>query len=165
MKEIQAFEELFKADWRQLLLAMAVVLVAVVVLKKFYNETIGLFGIETSSMKKEREHKKEIEDIKTEMDEFRERQAEAITVSNENDARLNKEVSDIKQLLTSHIVASMRSTLWRIHNEACKQGYITREGLKTFMECGNLYVAAGGDDIYHDKLHPEVIALPVHDDN
>ena len=43
-----------------------------------------------------------------------------------------------------------------------KQKYVTPEGLKTFKEIGKVYVEAGGDDIYHDKLEPEVLRLPIH---
>ena len=29
------------------------------------------------------------------------------------------------------------------------------------MECGEAYEKANGDDIYHDKLKPEVMKLPI----
>lgn len=61
------------------------------------------------------------------------------------------------------VVVTCRSQLYRIHQEATAQGYITRECLKTFSETGKKYEASGGDDIYHDKLHPEVMALPIRD--
>ena len=32
---------------------------------------------------------------------------------------------------------------------------------RTFKEIGKVYVEAGGDDIYHDKLEPEVLKLPI----
>lgn len=41
------------------------------------------------------------------------------------------------------------------------QGYITADGLKTFLEMGKLYEDAGGDDIYHSKLLPEITALEI----
>ena len=165
MKEQQAFEILLNADYKQLLLTVALLIIAVVVVKKFLNELVGLFGIETKSMKKEREHKEEMDSIKEQLKELKDKQSDISTRSEENDERINKDMSEIKELLTSHIVASMRSTLWRIHKETTSQGYITRSGLKTFVECGNLYTAAGGDDIYHDKLHPEILKLPVRDDD
>ena len=37
-------------------------------------------------------------------------------------------------------------------------------GLKTFTELGSIYESAGGDDIYHDKLKPEVLSLPIKDE-
>lgn len=58
-------------------------------------------------------------------------------------------------------VATSRSTLYRLHADFMKKGYVTKEDLKTFTELGNLYEAAGGDDIYHDKLYPEVFKLEI----
>lgn len=34
-------------------------------------------------------------------------------------------------------------------------------GLKTFLEMGKLYEDAGGNDIYHSKLLPEITALEI----
>lgn len=164
MGELDAFEVLLKANWEQLLLSMIVVIVAVVAIKKFYDEIIEIFGIETKSMKKEREHKEEVNSIKEQLKVLEEKQKTIAQKSDESDVKIDGEIKEIKELLTLHIVASMRSTLWRIHGEATSKGYITPEGLKTFVECGNLYVAAGGDDIYHDKLHPDVIKLPVREE-
>lgn len=59
------------------------------------------------------------------------------------------------------VVVTCRSQLYRIHKEAMLQGYITKECLKTFSETGKKYETAGGDDIYHEKLYPEVMALPI----
>lgn len=58
-------------------------------------------------------------------------------------------------------VATSRSTLYRLHADFMKKSYVTKEDLKTFTELGNLYEAAGGDDIYHDKLYPEVFKLEI----
>lgn len=38
---------------------------------------------------------------------------------------------------------------------------MTPDGLKTFRELGKVYESAGGDDIYHEKLQPEVLALDI----
>lgn len=62
-------------------------------------------------------------------------------------------------------IATFRSSLYRMHSDFTGQGYITREGLKTFIECGKEYTDAGGDDIYHAKLYPEIMALPIKDDD
>lgn len=58
-------------------------------------------------------------------------------------------------------IASLRTTLWRLHREFTSQGYVTPDGLKTFRELGKVYESAGGDDIYHEKLQPEVLALDI----
>lgn len=59
-------------------------------------------------------------------------------------------------------VATLRSSLWRLHKDFVTQKYVTPDGLKTFMEMGKVYENAGGDDIYHEKLLPEVEALDIH---
>lgn len=58
-------------------------------------------------------------------------------------------------------VAMFRSSLWRMHRDFMAQGYVTPDGLKTFMEMGKVYENAGGNDIYHEKLLPEVEALEI----
>lgn len=59
-------------------------------------------------------------------------------------------------------VAGFRSSLWRMHRDFVQQGFVTPDGLKTFAEMGKTYEKAGGDDIYHEKLKPEVEALEIH---
>ena len=56
-------------------------------------------------------------------------------------------------------IATLRTTLWQIHKGFMDQGYVTPDGLKTFTELGKVYEDAGGDDIYHEKLVPEVMSL------
>ena len=51
--------------------------------------------------------------------------------------------------------------MYELHEKFVTKGYIDKSGLKTFIELGKIYEAAGGDDIYHDKLYPEVMALPI----
>lgn len=58
-------------------------------------------------------------------------------------------------------VAMFRSSLWRLHRDFVAQGFVTPDGLKTFIEMGKVYEEAGGNDIYHEKLLPEVEALEI----
>lgn len=84
--------------------------------------------------------------------------------------KISKGIDDIKLSLkekeecdNKRTVATLRNQLYDLHNKFTKQGYIDKSGLKTFTELGKIYEAAGGDDIYHDKLKPEVINLPIRD--
>lgn len=70
-------------------------------------------------------------------------------------------VSSYIEIQNDRTVASFRSSLWQMHKIFTAQGYITPDGLKTFMEMGKLYEAAGGDDIYHEKLLPEIEELEI----
>ncbi len=85
--------------------------------------------------------------------------------------KITEDMKEIKNLLVQQkkdaddrTVASFRSMLWRIYEEAIEKGSISKEGLKTFLESGKIYEEAGGNDIYHSKLHPEILKLPVRDD-
>lgn len=156
-----AVQELLNFDYKTLIMSIVIVAVALVVVKEFNDKFVKLFNIETPRMRKERERKEEIESINKRLDEIQAKQRELSQKSNEADIRIDKQITEIGNLLNSLTVASMRSTLWRIHTESTERGYITQEGLKTFTECGKLYEEAGGDDIYHEKLHPDVMALPI----
>ena len=113
--------------------------------------------IETKGMKKKREeHELLIETVGK--------------VSNleDKDNAIKKDIDDILQLLKDHIEtnkkntqATFRSSLYRMHSDFTSRGFITKEGLRTFLECGVAYENAGGDDIYHDKLKPEIMKLPI----
>ena len=90
----------------------------------------------------------------------------------EKDDIIKKDIDDILSLLKEHVEtdnkrtrATFRSSLYRMHSDFTSQGFITKEGLKTFLECGKAYEEAGGDDIYHDKLKPEIMDLEIKDIN
>ena len=81
---------------------------------------------------------------------------------------IQKDVRAITDMLQDYIkkdnkrtIATLRTTLWQLHKSFMDQGYVTPDGLKTFAELGKVYEDAGGNDIYHDKLVPEVLSLEV----
>lgn len=85
--------------------------------------------------------------------------------------KISNGIDDIKDNLTKReikdkakTVATLRGQLYGLHEKFVTKGYIDKSGLKTFIELGKIYEAAGGDDIYHDKLYPEVMALPIKED-
>lgn len=80
----------------------------------------------------------------------------------ENLLSLKEMLQDYMKIDNETTIAQFRSSLWRLHKDFTTQGFITPDGLKTFMEMGKVYERAGGDDIYHEKLLPEVEALEIH---
>lgn len=85
-----------------------------------------------------------------------------------NQNNLSKQILDLSNMMKDYIkvqndrtIASFRSSLWRMHRDFTSQGYITSDGLKTFLEMGKIYEEAGGNDIYHSKLLPEVTSLEI----
>ena len=86
--------------------------------------------------------------------------------------KISKGIDEIKDSLSkkeikdkAKTVATLRTQLYDLHGKFVERGYIDKSGLKTFLELGTIYEDAGGDDIYHDKLKPEVMSLPIQDSN
>lgn len=85
-----------------------------------------------------------------------------------NQEQLSKQITDFSDMMKEYInvqnertIASFRSSLWRMHRDFTNQGYTTADGLKTFLDMGKIYEDAGGNDIYHSKLLPEVTSLEI----
>lgn len=88
-------------------------------------------------------HDNEIKSIKTDLKEIKD--------------ILLKQNEDTKEVT----ICSLRATIWDIHRRCIEQEYVTKEDLTTFQEAVKVYEKAGGDDIVHTKLYPEVMELPV----
>lgn len=181
IKQIHAFGE-----YNALLVAIYVV-VLFTLGKAGINKLIEIWGIETkaSLYKKAQEERIEtleqtVKDLTKELDNRDDKlyqkqkgyHEQSIQIRNElkkNQEGLSTQISDLSQMMSSFIdtqndrtVASFRSSLWRMHKDFTNQGYVTPDGLKTFMEMGKLYEASGGNDVYHEKLLPEVESLEIH---
>lgn len=181
IKQIHAFGE-----YNALLVAIYVV-VLFTLGKAGINKLIEIWGIETKSSlyKKAQEERIEtleqaVKDLTEELDNRDDKlyqkqkgyHEQSIQIRNElkkNQEGLSTQISDLSQMMSSFIdtqndrtVASFRSSLWRMHKDFTNQGYVTPDGLKTFMEMGKLYEASGGNDVYHEKLLPEVESLEIH---
>ena len=117
--------------------------------------------------------------IKTGADEDKETLEERIATLEKHDrwqyneiSKISKGIDDIKEQLQERdikdkakTVATLRNQLYDIHNKFMERGYVDKSGLKTFLELGKIYEDAGGDDIYHDKLKPEIMNLPISGDD
>jgi hypothetical protein len=86
-------------------------------------------------------------------------------------SKISQGIDDIKQTLIqkditdkAKTVATLRNQLYELHGTFVDRGYVDKSGLKTFLELGNIYEDAGGNDVYHDKLKPEVMRLPLKED-
>ena len=87
-------------------------------------------------------------------------------------SKISKGIDEIKSSLAqkeindkAKTVATLRSQLYDLHSKFVERGYVDKSGLKTFLELGKIYEDAGGDDIYHDKLKPEIMNLPISGDD
>ena len=117
--------------------------------------------------------------IKTGADEDKETLEERIATLEKHDkwqyneiSKISKGIDDIKEQLKERdikdkakTVATLRNQLYDLHNKFMERGYVDKSGLKTFLELGKIYEDAGGDDIYHDKLKPEIMNLHISGDD
>lgn len=117
--------------------------------------------------------------IKTGYDEDKETLEDRIFILEKHDkwqyneiSKISQGIEDIKMQLkkrdikdNAKTVATLRNQLYDLHNKFIERGYIDKSGLKTFLELGKIYEEAGGDDIYHDKLKPEIMNLPINGDD
>ena len=87
-------------------------------------------------------------------------------------SKISKGIDEIKDRLDERdikdkakTVATLRNQLYDLHSKFIEKGSVDKSGLKTFLELGKIYEDAGGNDVYHDKLKPEVMNLPIVSDN
>lgn len=118
---------------------------------------ISKLGLETKGMRRKREEHELLMGA-----------VNKVNILEEKDDVIRHDIDNILTLLKGHIEtdkkntqATFRSSLYRMHSDFTSRGFITKEGLKTFLECGAAYENADGDDIYHDKLKPEIMRLPI----
>ena len=116
--------------------------------------------------------------IKTGFDEEKETIEERIATLERHDkwqyneiSKISKGIDEIKERMDSkeindkaRIIATLRTQLYDLHSKFIERGYVDKSGLKTFLDLGKIYEDAGGNDVYHDKLKPEVLALPIKDE-
>ena len=153
---METITELTKINW----IAFCITLFAVAFAIKEIIEIVGYF-------------KKKLR-IKTGFDEDKETLEGRISTLEKHDkwqyneiSKISQGIDDIKEQLKERdikdkakTVATLRNQLYDLHNKFMERGYVDKSGLKTFLELGKIYEDAGGDDIYHEKLKPEVMKLP-----
>ena len=158
---MEAITELTKTNW----ILFFITLFAIAFAIKEIVEIVGYF-------------KKKLR-IKTGFDEDKETLEERISTLEKHDkwqyneiSKISQGIDDIKEQLKERdikdkakTVATLRNQLYDLHNKFMERGYVDKSGLKTFLELGKIYEDAGGDDIYHDKLKPEIITLPISGDD
>lgn len=154
---MDAIENLFSLDYPSIIMGVFIIILGVdkiiFLLAKVKKALRIKFGFE--------EDKKTIEDRITTLEKHDNWQYKEIS-------KISQGVDDIKDTLVqkeikdkAKTVATLRNQLYDLHGKFTERGYIDKSGIKTFLELGNIYEDAGGDDIYHDKLKPEVLCLPI----
>lgn len=149
--------ELVKIDWISFIITIFFIMFAIKEIIEICSYFVKKFRIKTGMQ----EDKETLESRISKLEKHDKWQYEEIS-------KISKGIDDIKIRLDKmdkekkeETVATTRNQLYELHNKFTSRGSIDRSGLKTFLELGNIYEAAGGDDIYHDKLKPEIMKLPI----
>lgn len=159
---MSAIQELFKnsSSWVTVIFVILVLIFAIKELITAISYICEKFGIKTKRVTERESLCARVEKLEDHDNKQYEKLNELCESINDIKETINKNEEERK----SDVVASYRSTLYGLHESFIKKGYVTVSGLKTFVECGKRYEKAGGNDIYHEKLYPEVLSLPVKQD-
>lgn len=183
---IELIEKAENVGWGTIAVVIAGVFMFIPAIVESWNKVLDALGLVKKKNLFRKQREKEIAAVYSHIEELQsgvvskqeEYHQQSITIRDnlarrqddlyEKQIELNQDVKNITRMLEEYIqkdnertIASLRTTLWRLHKEFTSQRYVTPDGLKTFRELGNVYEAAGGDDIYHEKLQPEVLALDI----
>lgn len=154
MNEIKA---LLEVNWVYVFFGLITLAVAYKYLLELIDWFLNRFGVTTKRALRKKEIEKRIE-ILERHDKW---QYEAICKLSEKIDDLINAISANEEKERAKTVAMLRTQLYDMHNKFVTQGFVDNEGLKTFTELGYIYSSNGGNDVYHDKLKPEVLSLPI----
>lgn len=184
---IELIEQINEVGWSNALLYFVLIVCIVVTGVSGYKKALSVLGLRSERTIAEEQFKENINELQTKINSLEQRLSnyqmsvenkqeeyhqQSIGIRNgladeQND--LKKDIQSLAEMVKKFIndqnnstIAILRSSLWRLHREFVAQDFVTPDGLKTFMEMGKVYESAGGDDIYHEKLLPEVESLDIH---
>lgn len=172
IEQIQKIHEFGEIN---VIIVVLLVAALVIALRAGWEKLLDALGLETKASLRQKAMDEKIAGLEEKLKDFEQSQhdyhAQSITIRDDlrtNQSTLSTQLTDLTNLMQNFItnqdectVASFRSSLWRMHRDFMAQGYITPDGLKTFLEMGKLYEKAGGNDIYHEKLLPDIESLEV----
>lgn len=163
-------EKLMEYPPSTLLMIVILLIFAIPSIVEQFQKLLALFGRPTKAKIDKINQENRCESSIKRLDTLEEQMKINVQASIRHDEKLQKSIENLTAVLEKHVitddertVAMLRSTIWRMHSEFMTKGYVTKDGLKTFKECVNVYRSAGGNDIVHDKLEPEVLDLEVKD--
>lgn len=184
---VDLIKQMEEIGWENIIISFSLIICVIVTAVSGYKKLLSTLGLRSEKSIQEAQLKdnmnsmqKQIDDLNKKVNDYQtsiikkqeEYHQQSITIRdnlNKNQMDLKTDIQILKDMLQEFIkeqnqstVAILRSSLWRLHKEFVTQGFITPDGLKTFMEMGKVYESAGGDDIYHEKLLPEIEELSIH---
>ena len=184
---IELVENINHLGWGNVIISFLLVVCVVIAVITGFKKVLSVFGLRSTRSIRDEEVDSKIlglqnqindlkrkitkteEDIIAKQQIYHEQSIEIRSELSEGQIGLKEDIGALKKLLEQFMtsqdettVAMLRSSLWRFHRDFITQGFVTPDGLKTFVEMGKVYQNAGGNDIYHEKLLPEVEALEIH---
>lgn len=186
MELISIIDKINQIGWSVVIIAAILLISLSVTAIVFGKKVLSVLGLRTSASIEKEQLMTRLDDMQSQIDETRSiinnykeessKQSkkwhqQSIDIRDnleKNQAGLKEDILSLTDMFKDfakkedeNTVAMFRSSLWRLHKDLTTQGFVTPDGLKTFMEMGKVYERAGGDDIYHEKLLPEVEALEI----
>lgn len=172
VEQIQKIHEFGEIN---VIIVVLLVAALVIALRAGWEKLLDALGLETKASLRQKALDQKLSDMEQKISDFEDSQHayhdQSISIRDDlktNQNTLCTQLTDLTNLMQNFItnqdectVAAFRSSLWRMHRDFMAQGYITPDGLKTFLEMGKLYEKAGGNDIYHEKLLPDIESLEV----
>ena len=184
---VELIEQIGRLGWGNAVLCFVLIVCVIVTGISGYRKLLSTLGLRSTKSIKEEQTEARFNNMQEQIDtinkKIKQYQADIVGKQEEYHAQsisiredlisgqdsLKEGIQSLQQLLQQFMVeqnnstvAMLRSSLWRLHKDFVTQGFVTPDGLKTFIEMGKTYEHAGGDDIYHEKLLPEVEALDIH---
>lgn len=184
---IDLIQQVGEIGWENTIVSFFLVICVIVTLVSGYRKLLTTFGLRSTKSIQEEEFKNNLKQMQLQVDALdvkinqyqssivdkqEEYHKQSIAIRDNLDKKQDGLKTDIQSLtdMLQHFIeeqnkstiAILRSSLWRLHKEFVSQKFVTPDGLKTFIEMGKTYENAGGDDIYHEKLLPEVEGLDIH---
>ncbi len=179
-KMIEMLEKLNGMGWFNVILTLALVIILIPLAIDSWKKFKSSIGLKSVDEIEDENNKKDIIQIKEDIRNLEHRfdryckdheedcakwRGQSVEIRND----LKKDIKSLMEKFDTYIemdnkrtIATLRTSLWRMHKEFIEQKYVTPDGLKTFLEMGKVYEQAGGNDVYHEKLKPEVEALDIH---
>ena len=158
---MNAITELTKINWAVFLLTLCTIAFAV----KEIIEIISYFKRKLRIKTGYEEDKETLEDRIATLETHDKWQYNEISKISQGIDDIKKQLKERDKKDSAKTIATLRNQLYGLHEKFIEHGSIDRSGLKTFLELGKIYEDAGGDDIYHDKLKPEIMNLPISGDD
>lgn len=184
---VKLLEQIGELGWGNAVICFVLIICIVVTGISGYRKLLSVLGLRSTKSIKEDETENRLNKMQKQIDavnekmkkyqtslvgkqeEYHKQSIEIRSELKDGQDGLKEDIYSLKQLLQQFMgdqnkstIAILRSSLWRLHKDFVSQGFVTPDGLKTFMEMGKTYESAGGDDIYHEKLLPEVEELDIH---